>query len=184
MNAFRAGLLVAAVAVLAVGCKSTPIDEKSNAPAPVTDAKPAMQDTTPAPKAPEPVKPTPAPQPAMLDPLNDPKNILAKRSVYFEFDRSGINDSDIPVVEAHGRYLVDHRARTVRIEGNCDERGGREYNLALGQRRADAVRDRLKSLGVAGDRVETTSFGKEKPRNLGHDEAAWADNRRADIVYK
>ena len=80
--------------------------------------------------------------------------------------------------------LVDHRARTIRLEGNCDERGTREYNLALGQRRADSVKDRLKSLGVSGDRIETISNGKEKPRNPGHDESAWAENRRVDIVYK
>ena len=104
--------------------------------------------------------------------------------MYFEFDRSSVNDSDLPVVEAHGRYLVDHAARTVRIEGNCDERGGREYNLALGQRRAEAVRERLKVLGVAANRVEAISLGKEKPRNAGHNEAAWAENRRADIIYK
>jgi len=121
---------------------------------------------------------------APVDPLNDPKSLLARRSVFFEFDRSSINDSDIPVVEAHGRYLVDHLTRAVRIEGNCDERGGREYNLALGQRRADTVRERLKVLGVAVNRVETISLGKEKPRNPGHDEAAWAENRRADIQYR
>jgi peptidoglycan-associated lipoprotein len=120
----------------------------------------------------------------VVDPLNDPNSPLAHRSVYFDFDRSVIHEQDMPTVEAHGRYLVDHRARTIRVEGNCDERGGREYNLALGQRRADAVRDRMKSLGVAGDRIETVSFGKEKPRNPGHNEAAWAENRRADIIYK
>jgi peptidoglycan-associated lipoprotein len=180
MSTIRAGLLVVAAALLAAGCSSTKLDEK---PAPVVDAKPAAARPS-APPAPPSVTTVEAPSAMMGDPLNDPKGILAHRSVYFEFDRSGINDSDVATVEAHGRYLVDHRARTVRIEGNCDERGGREYNLALGQRRADSVRDRLKSLGVAGDRVETTSFGKEKPRNLGHDEAAWAENRRADIVYK
>jgi len=168
------------VAMFAVGCSSTKLDEK---PAPVVDAKPAAT-TPPAPQSAPQIKTIEAPAPMMVDPLNDPKSLLAKRSVYFEFDRSGINDADVATVEAHGRYLVDHHARTVRIEGNCDERGGREYNLALGQRRADSVRDRLKSLGVAGDRVETTSFGKERPRNAGHDEAAWAENRRADIVYK
>jgi len=78
----------------------------------------------------------------------DPNSILTHRSVYFDYDRSVIHESDVPVVEAHGRYLVDHPARTVRIEGNCDERGGREYNLALGQRRADAMRERLRLLGV------------------------------------
>jgi len=104
--------------------------------------------------------------------------------VYYDFDASVIHSSDLPIVEAHGHYLVDHASRTVRIEGNCDERGGREYNLALGQRRADTVRERLKVLGVAVNRVETISLGKEKPRNPGHDEAAWAENRRADIQYR
>jgi peptidoglycan-associated lipoprotein len=181
MSTIRAGLLIAAVAVLAVGCKSTPIEEKPAAP--VVDATPKAP-PAPPPKPMDTTKPVDNSPPPMVDPLNDPKSILAKRSVYFEFDRSGINDSDIPVVEAHGRYLVDHRVRTVRIEGNCDERGGREYNLALGQRRADAVRERLKVLGVSTNRVETVSLGKEKPRNAGHTEGAWAENRRADIVYK
>jgi len=182
MNTVRITLLAAAVAFVAAGCSSTNLDQK---PA-TTDSKTGAAATTPAapPAAtPAPVKQVEAPS-APIDPLNDPKSVLAKRSVYFEFDRSSINDADIPVVEAHGRYLVDHATRAVRIEGNCDERGGREYNLALGQRRAEAVRERLKMLGVSAGRVETVSLGKEKPRNTGHNEAAWAENRRADIVYK
>ena len=119
-----------------------------------------------------------------MDPLNDPNNILSHRSVYFDFDKSFIHESDAPIVEAHAKYLVDHGARTIRIEGNCDERGSHEYNLALGQRRADVVRTRMKLLGVAESRVETISLGKEKPRNPGHNEAAWAENRRSDIIYK
>ena len=109
---------------------------------------------------------------------------LAKRSVYFDFDKSLIKGEYQPLVEAHGRYLVEHTARQIRIEGNCDERGGREYNLALGQRRADAVRERMELVGVAATRIETISFGKEKPKALGHDEAAWVENRRADLVYR
>lgn len=181
MNTLRVTILAAAVALVAAGCSSTKLDQNA-AKTPETKAAPAPA-AGPAP-APEPVKRVEAPTAAPIDPLNDPKSVLARRSVYFAFDRSSINDSDIPVIEAHGRYLVDHAARAVRIEGNCDERGGREYNLALGQRRADAVRDRLKVLGVPSGRVETISLGKEKPRNPGHDEAAWAENRRADIVYK
>ncbi len=182
MNTLRVTFLAVAVAVVAAGCSSTNLDEKN---AGANDAKSAAPAPATAPKAaPEPVKPVVAPPAAPIDPLNDPKSILARRSVYFEFDRSSINESDVPVVEAHGKYLVDHSGRTVRIEGNCDERGGREYNLALGQRRADAVRERLKVLGVAAGRVETISLGKEKPRNAGHTEAAWAENRRADIIYK
>lgn len=183
MNTLRITLLALTVALVAGGCSSTNLEQKPAPAAP--EAKPAAA-PTPAPA------PTPSTAPveqapmtaAPIDPLNDPKSLLARRSVFFEFDRSAINDSDIPIVEAHGRYLVDHLARTVRIEGNCDERGGREYNLALGQRRADSVRERLKVLGVTMNRVETISLGKEKPRNPGHDESAWAENRRADILYK
>jgi len=181
MNTLRVTILAAVFALAAAGCSSTKLEEK---PAPAPEAAPAAPAPGPAAPAAEPVAPVQAPPAARIDPLNDPNNILSHRSVYFDFDRSAIHDSDIPVVEAHGRYLVDHAARTVRIEGNCDERGGREYNLALGQRRADSVRDHLKILGVGTGRVETISLGKEKPRNPGHDEAAWAENRRADIIYK
>jgi len=183
MNTLRIPLLALAVTLAAVGCSSTNLEQKPAPAAPETKPAPAPAPApTPAPSA-APVEQAPM-SAAPIDPLNDPKSLLARRSVFFEFDRSAINDSDIPVVEAHGRYLVDHLPRAVRIEGNCDERGGREYNLALGQRRADAVRERLKVLGVAMNRVETISLGKEKPRNSGHDEAAWAENRRADILYK
>jgi peptidoglycan-associated lipoprotein len=180
VNTLRVAFLAVAVAFVAAGCSTTKLDDKPATPD--VNAAPA-QAPAPAP-APAPVKQVDTTPMAPIDPLNDPKNILSRRSVYFEFDRSSINETDVAVVEAHGRYLVDHGARTVRIEGNCDERGGREYNLALGQRRADAVRERLKVLGVATNRVETVSLGKEKPRNTGHAEAAWAENRRADIVYK
>ena len=180
MNTVRIAILAVAVAFIAAGCSTTKLDDK---PAPV-ETKPVPPPAPPPPPPPAPVKAVEAPVAAPIDPLNDPKSILSHRSVYFAFDRSSINEADIPVVEAHGRYLVDHPGRTVRIEGNCDERGGREYNLALGQRRADSVRSRLEVLGVAASRIETVSLGKEKPRNTGHTEAAWADNRRADIIYK
>jgi len=117
------------------------------------------------------------------NPLHDPNSILAKRSVYYDFDRSEIKSEFRPMVEAHAGYLRDHAQATVRIEGNCDERGSREYNLALGQRRADGVRKALALLGVADTRIETVSWGEEKPRAKGHDEQAWAQNRRSDIIY-
>ncbi len=180
MNTLRVAFLAVAVAFVAAGCSTTKLDDK---PAPVDNKSSGANTAAPTP-APAPVKPVEAPVAAPIDPLNDPKSILSKRSVYFEFDRSSINEADVAVVEAHGRYLVDHPGRTIRIEGNCDERGGREYNLALGQRRADAVRERLKVLGVSASRIETVSLGKEKPRNTGHTDAALAENRRADIIYK
>ena len=127
---------------------------------------------------------TPTQQPAIAaNPLKDPANILSKRSVYFDFDSNAVKDEFRPVVQAHSKYMVDKRDAKIRIEGNCDERGSREYNLALGQRRAESVKKTMTVLGVAESRIETVSFGEEKPANAGHDEAAWAQNRRADIKY-
>lgn len=115
----------------------------------------------------------------------DPANLLAqKRSVYFENDLYGLSDEYKPMVQAHAAYLAGHRNQKVRIEGNADENGSREYNLALGQRRAAAVRNALLLLGVADAQVEAVSWGKERPKAAGHDETAWAENRRADIKYK
>lgn len=117
------------------------------------------------------------------NPLHDPNSILAKRSIYYDFDKSEIKSEYRGLVEAHAGYLRGHGQAAVRIEGNCDERGSREYNLALGQRRADGVKKALELLGVADQRIETTSWGEEKPKATGHDEAAWAQNRRSDIIY-
>lgn len=117
------------------------------------------------------------------DPLNDPKGILAKRSIYFDYDSFIVKDEFKPVVDAHAKYLTANKGRKIVIQGNTDERGGREYNLALGQKRAEAVRKSLSLLGVPDSQMEAVSFGKEKPKAIGSDEAAWAENRRSDIVY-
>jgi peptidoglycan-associated lipoprotein len=108
---------------------------------------------------------------------------LAKRSVYFDFDSNAVSDQYRGLVTAHSRNMTDKRDLRMRIEGNCDERGSREYNLALGQRRAEAVKKLITVLGVSDGRIETTSYGEEKPVAPGHDESAWAQNRRADIKY-
>jgi peptidoglycan-associated lipoprotein len=115
--------------------------------------------------------------------LKDPASPLAKRSVYYDFDMYNIREEFQATVEAHGKFILENAELRVRIEGNCDERGSREYNLALGQRRADAVKRALTLLGVPPNRIETVSFGAEKPRALGSNEEAWAENRRSDIVY-
>ena len=117
------------------------------------------------------------------NPLRDPNNILSKRSIYFEFDSFTVADQYKPIVEAHARYLAANRNARVTLQGHADERGSREYNIALGQKRADAVKRMTTVMGVQETIVETVSFGKEKPRNMGHDEAAWAENRRVDIIY-
>ncbi|HEY5633120.1 MAG TPA: peptidoglycan-associated lipoprotein Pal [Burkholderiaceae bacterium] len=117
------------------------------------------------------------------DPLTDPASPLAKRSVYFDFDSFTVRDDFRATIEAHARFLVSNPQRRVVVQGNADDRGSREYNLALGQKRAEAVRKALAALGVAENQVEAVSFGEEKPRATGADEASWAENRRADLVY-
>jgi peptidoglycan-associated lipoprotein len=133
---------------------------------------------------PVPVVTAPAPAPAVeVDPLNDPANILAKRSVYFPFDVSAVQEADKPVVLAHAKYLSEHPDRKVRVEGNADERGSNEYNLALGQRRADSVKKMLELGGAKASQIDTVSYGEEKPRCTDHNEACWKQNRRSDIKY-
>jgi peptidoglycan-associated lipoprotein len=110
-------------------------------------------------------------------------DLLSQRSIYYDFDRYDIRDDFVPVIEAHAKYLTDNRAKKIAVQGNCDSRGSREYNVALGQRRADNVKRALLLLGVNERQIQTTSFGAEKPMALGQTESAWAKNRRSDIVY-
>lgn len=117
------------------------------------------------------------------DPLNDSGSALAKRSVYFPFDVDAIQENDKPTIQAHGEYLGSHPDRKVRAEGNADERGSSEYNLALGQRRANNTRKALVLSGAKANQIEAVSFGEEKPAATGHDEESWAQNRRTDIKY-
>ena len=119
-----------------------------------------------------------------IDPLNDPKGVLANRSVYFDFDSYVVRADGKPVVENHSAYLVKNKQRSILIQGNTDERGGAEYNLALGQKRAEAVRKAMTTLGVPESQIEAVSLGKEKPNAEGHNDEAWAQNRRAVFVYK
>jgi peptidoglycan-associated lipoprotein len=104
--------------------------------------------------------------------------------IYFDYDSFAIKPEFQGAVEAHARYLAANKARKLAVEGNTDERGGREYNLALGQKRAEAVRRALGLLGVTDAQVEAVSFGKEKPADTGSDEAAFAKNRRAEMNYR
>jgi peptidoglycan-associated lipoprotein len=115
--------------------------------------------------------------------LRDPNNILSKRSIYFEYDSFVVQEQYKPIVEAHARYLVANRGARATLQGHADERGSREYNIALGQKRADAVKRMMTLLGAQEVQIETVSFGEEKPKNMGHDESAWTENRRVDIVH-
>jgi peptidoglycan-associated lipoprotein len=107
---------------------------------------------------------------------------MADKSVYFDFDKYAVSARFDPLISEHAKLANTYSNDYLTLQGNCDERGSREYNLALGQRRADSVKRKLVLLGVPEARIETVSFGKEKPRDLCHEERCWAQNRRADFV--
>ena len=117
------------------------------------------------------------------DPLQDPNSMLAKRVVYFDFDKSEIKSEAREIIEAHARYLSANPTVRIVVEGHCDERGTREYNLSLGERRAKAVQQVVSLLGVSSSQVEVVSYGEERPAVMGHDEDAWAMNRRVEFLY-
>jgi len=115
--------------------------------------------------------------------LNDPSSPLYQRTIYFEYDSSDIRPQFIDILRAHASYLSSNSAVAVTLDGHTDERGTREYNLALGDRRADTVRQFLLAEGVSDGQIRTMSYGEERPANPGQSEAAWALNRRVELVY-
>jgi peptidoglycan-associated lipoprotein len=175
-NQMKLGFVVLLAAIVA-GCASK--DKPAETTAPV-ETRSATTTTTPGGATTKPEIPRPE---VKLDPLTDPKNILSQRIVYFDYDQDTVKSEFQALVQAHAKYLSDNRNRKIRLEGHADERGSREYNMALGQRRADALRKAMNLLGVSSDRIETISFGEDKPKAQGHDEAAWAQNRRVEIRY-
>lgn len=156
------------------GCSSTPMQ---NADAPAANAATSTAKTAPS--------TTPAQAAAVsLPPYLDPTNALAtKRSIYFDYNDFSVKKDFASTLELHGKYLASHPSVSIKVEGNADERGGTEYNLALGQKRAEAVTRAMEVFGVKKSQVETISWGKEKPKATGHDEKSWAENRRVDLVY-
>jgi peptidoglycan-associated lipoprotein len=171
-NMKTVAFIVSAAALLAA-CSSTKLEQPKVEEKPAAVAPPAADTRE--------IKPV---ETGNVDPLNDPKGVLANRSVYFDFDSYVVREGDKAVVANHSGYLNKNKGRKVLIQGNTDERGGAEYNLALGQKRAEAVRKAMSALGVSDGQMEAVSLGKEKPKATGHDESAWAENRRADIVYQ
>ena len=117
-------------------------------------------------------------------PPHNATGALAQRSIYFDYDSFSVKDEYKPVIQAHAKFLVENAGAKAYLQGHTDERGSREYNLALGQKRADAVRRIMAVLGVKDNQIESVSYGEEKPKNPGHEDNAWAENRRADIVYQ
>jgi peptidoglycan-associated lipoprotein len=191
----RASVGLLCLAVLA-GCSTTPTSEQSGAQ--VESRSIGEQGTQVAKPVPDALPKAPVGQPPISSApiatdqgaagqlpaiLRDPKSLLSRRSVYFEYDSNVVRDEFRPMVQAHARFLLDNPKLRVTIQGNTDERGSREYNLALGQRRADAVRQAMAVLGVTERQMEPVSLGEERPRASGSTEAAYAENRRADILY-
>jgi peptidoglycan-associated lipoprotein len=190
MTRLRKLMLAAAAAAILGACSSTPIAPPPEPKAPTPAAPPVV--TTPAPTAPAVPAPVAAPKPPTSSPVTtvtipahlDPRSPIAiDRSAFFDFDKADLKPEFSAIAERHGKYLIANPKIAVRVEGNTDERGSREYNLALGQKRAEAVRQALKIVGVAESRIEAMSWGEERPRASGHDDAAWSQNRRADIQY-
>jgi peptidoglycan-associated lipoprotein len=126
----------------------------------------------------EPIK-----EPEVNTPPVDPTKAFATRTIYYDYDAYNVKEEYLAVMQAHSKFLLAHKEVKLRIEGNCDERGSREYNLALGQRRADSVKRALMLMGVPPRQIESVSFGSEKPKSTSHDEQAYAENRRSDLVY-
>jgi peptidoglycan-associated lipoprotein len=176
MNATRPVLFLSFVALLALSaCSSTPTNNAAG-------ASTASQSPS------RPLASSSGQQPAstvagVKAPGADGKSLASQRSVYFDFDDYSVKSEFAPVVADNGKALSANPKLAVQIIGNADERGSAEYNLALGQKRAEAVARALKIYGVKDTQMEAISWGKEKPKASGHDETAWAQNRRADIDY-
>ena len=156
---------VASLALALAACSSVPLDESA-----VGTGSGSMTDSSSS--------------GVIMDPFNPQSPLAQERSVYFDFDSYVVADPYRNTVEMHSSYLRNNPQQTVRVEGNTDARGGAEYNLALGQRRSEAVAQMMNLMGVNAAQIEAISFGKERPRAMGSTEADFAENRRADINYQ
>ncbi len=184
MNVFNKLLLSAVPMLFLAACGTTGTTEMDTA---VTE--PVVEETQEAPIAieqPTVAVVTPVEVVAGFDghPLDDPDSLLSQRVVYFDFDKSDISDQARDIIAAHAGYLSDHPGASITLEGHADERGSREYNMGLGERRANAVRQVMMLQGASASQIEVISYGEERPAAFGHDEASWALNRRAEILYK
>ena len=163
-------ILPALLAALVAGCSSTPDATDANAPVEgrngIATVNAGNMDGRNLPAV-----------------LTDPKSILSKRSIYFDLDRYDVKADYKDLVTAHAKFLANNRQFTVLIQGNTDERGSREYNLALGQKRADVVKQALMLLGAKESQIESVSLGEEKPRCEDRTENCYAENRRGDMLY-
>lgn len=186
MKTFTKLIMGMAFVALITACTTTPKVSKQAAP---VEERPAVASTPVQPSVPAKessgVEVLAAPDKGGVagDPFSDPSNPLSKRTVYFEYDSSEIRDDARPIIEAHAAYLAQRPAASITLEGHADERGSREYNLALGERRAKAVQQLMQLKGAAIRQIEVVSFGEERPVSAGHDDAAWSQNRRVELIY-
>jgi peptidoglycan-associated lipoprotein len=171
-------VMVPAMILVLGGCSTDEKKPEEAAPTPTAETRPVE---------PPPVDTAPATMteavPETMDPFTDPDNLLSQRVVYFDFDSSTIPEESQALIMAHAEYLSKNASTTFTLEGHADERGTREYNIALGERRADSVRRMLIVNGVAENQIKIVSYGEERPAQLGHNESAWAANRRAVFAY-
>jgi peptidoglycan-associated lipoprotein len=181
-NAMRA-IIVVSILVFAAGCQTTPEDQQASGAA-VEARKPGAPDsrTVDRPQVGK-MDVTKPGSKDMSGALKDPANILSKRSIYFEYDKFDVRDEYRPVVEAHAKYLRENPNAKMLIQGNADERGSREYNVGLGQRRSDNVKRMLILLGAKEAQIESVSLGEEKPMCTDQSEGCWSKNRRGDMLY-
>lgn len=177
-----------ALATALTGCSSVsldegqvPVEDRTATPA-AAQAEPRAAATTADPRSAAESRVAPVSADNAASQAAGPASVA--RLIYFDYDSVAIKPEFQGLIEGHARFLRANPSRRIAIEGHTDERGGREYNLALGQRRAEAVRRALGLLGVADNQIEAVSFGKEKPAVAGADEGAWAKNRRAEINYR
>src|SRR5438309_1301346 len=168
----KKALFSALTLVLLYGCASTPVETESRPAAPGAQTTPGQGLPVSPPVS---GRPTQQPIASQAD--------ISKRSVFYELDKSDIKDEYRPILQNHGKYLAENRGKKMLIQGNCDERGSREYNIALGQRRAEGVKRMLVLMGATDSQVESVSLGEEKPRCVDHNEACWWQNRRSDMLY-
>jgi peptidoglycan-associated lipoprotein len=184
VNAMRAIIIAAGLLLVAAGCQTTPEDPQAGA---------AVEDRS-KPGAKPGAQPVERPQVGKLDvtkpgasdsvaALKDPSSPLSKRQIFFDYDRFDVKDEYRPLIEAHAKYLRENPNAKMLIQGNADERGSREYNVALGQKRSDNVKKMLVLLGAREAQLESVSLGEEKPMCSDHNENCWSKNRRGDMLY-
>jgi len=184
METVRIACLALALGAMLAACSGGPVSEQE--PAGVEDRQPGAAPGAQA----QPVKPGSVARvdltskPGAQSALTDPGSILSKRSIFYDLDSFDVKDQYKGLIEAHARYLRDNPKSKMLIQGNTDERGSREYNVSLGQRRSEGVKKMLLLLGAREEQVESVSLGEEKPKAEGHDEQAWSQNRRSDILYQ